>query len=304
MKFIAIKNGKSIIGGAVLTIFPGRIKSADITSGPLIDYSNKELVHFFTSSLRDYLKTLDVIYVTISPYITYNPEILKLLKSCGWSYSGRINKTAVGIRGNIRWIFKKDLAGLSVENYRDGYAKRHRRYVKSTEKNLKIEQITRDKLPEFLKIMQHTAERREFRNRDDKYFYAIYDSFGDKAHFLVARLSDNTPVAGILFIESNGEIVSFLGGAEEKYADERGTYLLHDYMIKQSVEKGYKYYNFYGIEGDLENPKSEGYGIYVFKSRFGGGVPVELIGEFVLPVDKLKFKAMNTVKKAKKLLKR
>lgn len=298
--YVAVYKGKAIVAGAQISIVAGRMKSADITSGPLLDYGNQELLTFFTNELRKFLQAHNCVYVTISPYIAYSDKTRKALAKLGWQYSGRINASAVGIRGNIRWIFVKDLQGLTPENYRDGYAKRHRRYIKNHDKGLAIRRLQRDELPLFLDIMKHTAERRHFTSRSDDYFYSIYDHFGDNAQFLIVELDKKTPVAGILFIESNNEVISFLGGAVVDYARYRGSYLLHDYMIKYSVEKGYKRYNFYGIEGKLDDRNAEGYGIYEFKSKFGTGQPVELLGEFALPIHKPKFALFNTLRKIRK----
>lgn len=292
-----------LVGGGQISIISGRITSADITAGPLLDYADPAVVLAFTDQLRDYAKQAGCVYVTISPYVTYDAVTVKLLESVGWKYSGRIDATMVGIRGNIRWIYTKDLTSQTLENYRDAYAKRHRRYIKNHDPGLSVRRLERDELPLFLDIMKHTAERRHFTGRSDEYFYALYDHFDDAAHFLITELKDGkgktTPVAGIIFLETNGEVVAFLGGAVVEYANYRGTYLLHDYMIRYAIEKGYKQYNFYGIEGKINDPSSEGYGIYEFKSRFGSGKPVELIGEFVLPINKVLFSVLRRTGKIK-----
>lgn len=300
IRYVAVYDGKKIIAGAQLSVIAGRLKSADITSGPLLDYSDTKLVDFFTTELRGYLQKQGCVYVTISPYIPYDKKNLTTLQKLGWQYSGRINASAVGIRGNIRWIFIKDLAGLTVDTYRDTYVKRHRRYIKNHDPGLAIRRLKRDELPLFLDIMKHTAERRHFTSRSDDYFYSIYDHFGDNAQFLIVELDKKTPVAGILFIESNGEVISFLGGAVVEYARFRGTYLLHDHMIRYSIERGYKRYNFYGIEGKLDDPASEGYGIYEFKAKFGTGQAIELLGELVLPINKAKFALFKYARKLRK----
>lgn len=303
IRYLGFFEGTKLVAGGQLSVIHGRIRSADITAGPLLDYSNNSLLATFTDALRRYAKAQGCVYVTITPYIEYSSTIVASLKRIGWQYSGRIDATMVGIRGNVRWIYVKDLTGQTLDTYRDVYAKRHRRYIKNHAPGLSVRRIQRDELPVFLSIMKHTAERRHFTGRSDDYFYALYDKFGDNAHFLITELKDTngivTPVAGIVFLEMNGEVVAFLGGAVVEYANYRGTYLLHDYMIRYAIEKGYKQYNFYGIEGKINDPSSEGYGIYEFKSRFGSGKPVELIGEFVLPVNKVLYMVLRHAGKIK-----
>lgn len=303
VRFLAVYKGKDLVAACQVSIIPGRFKSADITAGPLLDFTNNELLEYFTNELRQFCAKLGCVYVTINPNIEYSDKLAGELKRLGWQYSGRINASAVGIRGGIRWIYVKDLEGQTVENYQDVYVKRHRRYIRNADPNVSIRQLERDELGLFFQIMRHTAERRQFTSRSDAYFYSLYDRFGDDATFLIAELKDGDkiiPIAGIVFIESNGETVSYLGGALSEYARYRGSYLLHDAMIKRSIEKGYKRYNFYGIEGDITNPQSEGYGIYEFKTKFGTGKAVELIGEFVLPVQKAKYTLFQLSQKIRK----
>lgn len=301
--YLAVYDDDELVLAAQMSTIEGRFRSADITAGPLADYDSTALLAFFTQEVKALCKQRGIVYLTISPNLDYSDKVLSNMTQLGWEYSGRINASAVGIRGGIRWKYLKDLAGLTLENYRDSYVKRHRRYIRNADPAVSLRQLKRDEIGTFLTIMKHTAERREFASRPDSYFYNLHDSFGDKATFMVAELAEGdtiTPIAGIIFIESNGEIVSYLGGAISQYAKYRGSYLLHDEMIRRSIEKGYNRYNFYGIEGDIENPNSEGYGIYEFKSKFGTGRAVELIGEFVLPINKLQYFAARTLQKIRK----
>lgn len=301
VKYLALYSNETLVGGFQLSIIKGKFKSADITAGPLIDFSNKELVAFFTKSIIGYLATQQCVYLTVNPYVEYSDELVHVMKKLGWAYSGRIDASAVGVRGGIRWVYIKDLAGINESNYQDAYHKRHRRYIRNHDPRVRVRRLGRDELGTFLQIMQHTAERRQFSSRSDAYFYSLYDRFGEQAQFLVAELNDEekgvVPIAAIAFLESNGEVVSFLGGALSEYAKYRGSYLLHDYMIGYSAKKGYARYNFYGIEGKVEDPSSPGYGIYEFKAKFGTGRPVELIGEFVLPISKPKYTLLAALKK-------
>lgn len=300
--YFAIYENETIVAAFQVSLIKGKFPSADITAGPLLDFDNKELLKFFTQNVKSFLLQRGCAYLTINPTIEYSEHIKNSLQSLGWNYSGRINASEVGIRGGIRWIYVKNLAGQTEDNYQSAYAKRHRRYIKNHDPNLSVRQLKRDELNIFTTIMRHTAERRHFVSRNDTYFESLYDTFGDKAIFKVAELKQegkSIPIAAIVFIESNDEVVSYLGGSLDEYAQYRASHLLHDDMIRYSVKKGYKRYNFYGIEGDIENPKSEGYGIYEFKTKFGTGEAIELIGEFVLPVKKAQFALFDLLRRIK-----
>ena len=301
--YVAVFEGDVIVAGAQLSLIAGKFPSADITAGPLLDFSNTELLTFFTENIKSFLAGKNCVYLTINPNIRYSETILKSLKRLGWQHSGRINASEVGIRGGIRWIYVKDLTGLNEENYQTTYAKRHRRYIRNHDPNLVLRKLNRDELSLFTNIMRHTAERRQFVSRKDSYFESLYDRFGDNVTFKIVELNQDgkvIPIAAIAFIETNGEVISYLGGALSEYARYRASYLLHDDMIHHSVNKGYKRYNFYGIEGDIENTSSEGYGIYEFKAKFGTGEAIELIGEFVLPIKKAQYSLFKLARKIKK----
>lgn len=299
----AYDSNETLVAGAQVSIIAGKFPSADITAGPLLDFSNTELLTFFTENIKEFLADKNCVYLTINPNIRYSESILKSLNTLGWQYSGRINASEVGIRGGIRWIYVKDLQDQTEENYQAAYAKRHRRYIRNHDPNLTLRTLKRDELSIFTDIMRHTAERRHFNSRKDSYFESLYDRFDDRVIYKVVELVQDgkkIPIGAIAFIETNGEVVSYLGGALSEYASYRASHLLHDDMIRYSVQKGYKRYNFYGIEGDIENPNSEGYGIYEFKSKFGTGEAIELIGEFVLPLKKAQYSLFKLARKLKR----
>ena len=86
----------------------------------------------------------------------------------------------------------------------------------------------------------------------------------------------------------NEEILSLFGGCYDKYKEFLSFYTIHWELIKDSIKKGFKKYNFYGISGDFENKKDELYGLYDFKRGFGGNVE-EYIGEFDLVINKFMY---------------
>ena len=65
-----------------------------------------------------------------------------------------------------------------------------------------------------------------------------------------------------------------------------------------SIKNGFKKHNFYGIPENI-NTHPKDYGIYEFKRGFNGYVE-ELIGEYYLPINKLKYTIFNIIHKLKK----
>lgn len=106
------------------------------------------------------------------------------------------------------------------------------------------------------------------------------------------KLNGNVIELGsILFMKTNNEILSLVGGSYEKYMKFQSAYTTHFAGIKYAIENNYDRYNFYGITGDFSesNPL---YGLYSFKRDFGGKV-VELIGEFDFIISKPSYLLYN-----------
>ena len=91
-------------------------------------------------------------------------------------------------------------------------------------------------------------------------------------------------LGSVIYMIHGDEVLSLVGGDYLEFMKYQPFYTMHDYMIKYACENNYKYYNFYGIGGNLVESDPL-YGIYLMKRGFGGNV-VELLGEFDYPVSK------------------
>ncbi len=99
---------------------------------------------------------------------------------------------------------------------------------------------------------------------------------------------DILTLAGIMYMIHGNDVLSFIGGGYSDYLELQPAYSIHYEMIKYAVEHHYRYYNFYGISGNLVESDPM-YGVYLFKKGFGGQV-VELMGEFDYPVNKFYYR--------------
>ena len=78
-------------------------------------------------------------------------------------------------------------------------------------------------------------------------------------------------------------------------------YEMYWQIIKDAKEQGYTWVDFYGSEGDVDK-KSEAYGIYQFKVRFGGDFD-EFIGEFDFITKPNMYNVVMSALKARRKLK-
>lgn len=95
---------------------------------------------------------------------------------------------------------------------------------------------------------------------------------------------DIIPLAASMFLLIKPEVIYLFSGNYDKFMDFNSQYLIQWIMIKYAINNGYNKYNFYGIPAYI-NTKPKDYGIYEFKKGFNGQVE-ELIGEFILPINK------------------
>lgn len=123
----------------------------------------------------------------------------------------------------------------------------------------------------------------------------------DKAQKFKEDFPNGKDVGVLLSIKSGDEYLTLSSGILEEYKSFTPKYALYDHHIKDALEQGYKWADFYGITGCFDK-NDKYYGIYEFKKGFGGNV-VELVGQFeksLSPVAHI----YNGLKKLKHIIKR
>jgi alanine adding enzyme len=89
--------------------------------------------------------------------------------------------------------------------------------------------------------------------------------------------------------------VCVIGGTVQDYIYFNGATSLYWGMMLHALNNGYSRYNFYGTFG-IQGQDETGHGGYEFKKGFGGEV-VQLVGDFVAPVNLPVFAAYHAVRK-------
>ena len=96
------------------------------------------------------------------------------------------------------------------------------------------------------------------------------------------------PLSVVCLLNYGNESIMLLAGNNEEYLQHfNSSNIIVVELIKQAINQGYDYYNFYGITGNFD-PNNKNYGLYTYKKQYGGNV-VELIGQFEYTInDKIK----------------
>ncbi|MBR2855708.1 peptidoglycan bridge formation glycyltransferase FemA/FemB family protein [Candidatus Saccharibacteria bacterium] len=289
----------SIIAAAMLVAKPSFLGKSvfHCPGGPLLDYENKTLLHFFVKNLKSFIKSHNGYVLHIDPYYEINRydrngEPLSNYKSHqeATHYLESLGFSELKDASQPKYLFVMELDGRTPDQILSDFKRNTRNHVKKAEKKgVKVRELKREELGTLKRITESTSKRRNFTDRSLSYYEQMYDLFAPRheVKFLVAE-ADGIPLSAAMFMLYGDEVVYLFSGSDEKYMKEyNAQYAIQWHMIKYAAEHGYKIYNFYGIHG-LPDKSDPDYGIYDFKKGFGAdyGRIVELIGTFELPANK------------------
>lgn len=174
-------------------------KTYEALKGFLIDYTNEELVSYFTLKIKDFIKEKKGYRLIIDPYIPYverdidgkevengidNRYVDKYLKKIGYK--------SLKNNAQVKWTFVLD-TNKSIEELLSDMKPNTRNCINKTLNKFKliVEEIPYEKLDVFKRITQDTCDRRHFVDRSLSYYQNMYKIFGDKLKTLVCKLDLN-----------------------------------------------------------------------------------------------------------------
>ena len=118
----------------------------------------------------------------------------------------------------------------------------------------------------------------------------------------IEKYGDKPYIAAGLYLFYGDQVVYLYGCSYKEFMSYGAQYLMQYIVIKEAIDKKYKKFNFYGIDGDFRK-ESPNYGLFDFKRGFNANV-VELIGEFDYPTSKFKYFIYTIMFNTYKFLKR
>ena len=159
--------------------------------GYLIDYNNKELLEFFTISLKKYMKEINAIYLRFDPAISYqdideeanpiedgnnNYELYNYLLTLGYKHSGFFKL----YQGNQpRYTFRtynKDYN--TFEDLEQSISKTFLRSIKrSYNYDLKIE--LSDNIDDFYELVQKVSAKDKFKAYSKEFYQDVFNLFNE-----------------------------------------------------------------------------------------------------------------------------
>ena len=170
----------------------------EINSGPVI--ADQAYLTDFYKGIQDFAKKNGALQLIIKPYQTYQTfdgqgqptspektELIAQLTNLGFQFDG-LQTGYPG--GEPDWHYVKDLSNLTQDSLLASFSKKGKPLVKKTNSfGIKIQALDRQELSRFSKITAATSDRREYQDKPLDYYEDFYDSFGDKADFLMASIN-------------------------------------------------------------------------------------------------------------------
>ena len=193
--YIGLKEEKNIKAAALILAKELPIIKKKMFYSPrgfLIDYNDYELLKEFTNELKKYIKKEKGIFVKIDPYVEYqerdnngqivengynNKKSVENLKKLGYKFFG-FNTMQDTLQP--RWMHVIEINGKTEEEVLKEMESKTRQILRKNEKSsIKTREITKEEIPIFKSIMEHTGDRRDFIDRPLSYYEAMWDNLHD-----------------------------------------------------------------------------------------------------------------------------
>ena len=172
--------------------------------GFLLDYKNEKILTEFTNQLKDYAKQNKAIFVKIDPYVEYkernndgelvengidNSVTVENLKKVGYKHFG-FNLMQDTLQP--RWTHVIETEDKTIDDIMKDMESKTRQILRKNERSgIHTKEITKEELPIFKDIMQHTSDRREFVDRPLSYYENMWEALHDEGilKILVAEIN-------------------------------------------------------------------------------------------------------------------
>jgi len=211
---VGLVENQQVVAAAVLAWIPVRLGNLfQIDGGMLIDYHNQALVNDFVTGVENFAKQHNGLFLRVIPNEIYrhfddtgeqigqiNQAPQTALKSAGFTHTPASKGWTTN--ASPSWQYVKDLTAVSVDAdvtkaLRQSFSKDGKYYVKKTEQfGVQVHRLTRDELPAFKTLTQHTANRLHYHDKDLDFYETVFDEFGDDAYFVFAEMDFPAYIAG------------------------------------------------------------------------------------------------------------
>ena len=277
-----------------LSKFAPSIKILYIPHGPLLDWSNLELVKDTLDHLKKYSKDQKAAYIKIDPQLLNSQakgnfftnlgktdsHILDYLKDTGWIYS----------RQQIQF---KNTFWLNLAKSEDELLARMKQKTRynirlAEKKGVSVRRGSETDFDEIYEMYAATSARDGFIIRPKEYYFLLWKTFmnADMAVPLIAEVAGKS-VSALFLFHFNKKSYYLYGMSRDLHREKMPSYLLQWEAIKLSKSLGCEIYDLWGAP-DIFDPTDRMWGVYKFKEGLGGEI-IQTLGAFDFPTSKLAY---------------
>ena len=272
-----------------------------VPRGPLLDWSDKDLVQEVLSDLRQFAKKQRAIFIKIDPDLPIGygvpgeaqahedpigQDVRKTLESTGWHFSDEQiqfrNTVAIDLR-----LDEEDLLQRmkSKTRYNIRLAKR---------RGVTVRIGTIDDIDLLYQMYAHTAVRDDFLIRPQAYYETVWQTFleADLAKPLIAEV-DNQPVGAVVIFQFAGRAWYFYGMSLDEHREKMFNHRLQWEAMLYAKATGCHTYDMWGAP-DIFNEDDPLWGVYRFKDGFGGRV-LRTLGAWDYPIRPLIYRLYSQI---------
>lgn len=200
--YVGVKENEEIIAASLLLSRKRRLKQEFYAiRGPIVDFENKQLLTFFLTNMKKYVKKEGGYLLRIDPYVEavsrdkdgnqvegFDRRFTKdYLKELGFK---EVVAQKMGDTVQAKFLYAIDLKG-NLEDVMKDMDSKTRQMIRKNEKLGIVTRVgSREDIPLFTEIMEDTSNRRHFENRGLSFYQDMYDFLSKENHiaFIFAEL--------------------------------------------------------------------------------------------------------------------
>lgn len=280
--YVGVEKEKEIIAGAMILLrsLPMGLYFAYIPRGPIMDYTNEQVLSFFFKNLGNHFKQIKAYLCKFDPNIIISrldfedKKQLPLIKDQDFvqslkKYQIRHCGYNLSIKDSIQ---PRIQLAIDTDDYENIIPNKTMKKVRRSIKKGAVVCNEGSNVDSLVAMVNYTKQRHNISLRNRDYFEKMVTYFKDDACVLSAYVGD-VLISSALIVKSKTTAEILYSGYHDDYKAYNSTYLLRYEAIKYAQESGCKYFNFGGVEGTLDD------GLTEFKSSFRPKIDI-FIGEF------------------------